>query len=389
MPTLPVSQASATHAVIRGRHVLVFGGCNYLGLAQHPAVLAAAARAMTRFGLSTSASRKTTGNTTLHDELEQALADFLGQPAAVVVPDGYSANLAAAQALAADHRVAVMDRRAHMSLREAARVAGMEIIEYEHRDADEACRLAAAHADRGVVVCTDGVFAADGRIAPLTKLLNALPPHALLMVDDCHGVGVLGSGGAGTPAHLGLADPRIVLTSTLAKGLGCHGGVVAGAAWIVERLRATASAYVCTTPVSPVLAAAALEALAVIRREPQRVERVRQHARRLDAAVAALGFPPCDDPTPIRAFAFDSEQRMREVQAALLAEGVLAPLIAYPGGPAPLYFRLAVSAEHTPEHLDLLASLLARYGATTPQAPLGRNGSAVSARSSSAAFSQP
>lgn len=359
MPRFPVSGATATHVLLNGREVLSFGGCNYLGLAHHPGVLAATVKALARFGLSTSASRETTGNTAVHDELERVLREFLDLPAAVVVPDGYLANLAAAQALAQDHRVAVIDSRSHRSIREAATVAGMEIHEFEHQSPGSAAELVARHGPRGVAVFTDGVFTADGGLAPVPGLLSTLPLRgATLVVDDCHGFCVMGERGAGTLSHFGVADLRVVFTTTLAKGLGCHGGVVAGGQWIADRVRSSASAYICTTPTSPAVIAGAVEAVGVVQREPERLARLRENALRLAAGLNRLGLAVSRTPTPINAFVLGSAEQMRRLHEDLLAEGVLAPLISYPGGPAPCYFRLSVTSEHKPEHVDRLLSAL-------------------------------
>lgn len=359
MPRLPVSGATATHVVLNGREVLSFGGCNYLGLAQHKDVLRAATEALGRFGLSTSASRETTGNTTAHDELEAAIARFVDMPAAVVVPDGYTANLAIAQALASDHRVALIDQRSHRSIREAVAVSGMELVEFDHLSSGSAAEKIARHAPRGVALFTDGVFTADGGLAPLPELLSALPAQgATLVVDDCHGFCVMGARGAGTLTHFGISDPRVLLTTTLAKGLGCHGGAVAGPQWIADRVRTRASAYICTTPVSPAIAAAAVEAVAVVLREPQRAARLHASAKRLGAGLARLGLCSKPSPAPIFAFVLDSAERMRRLHADLLSEGILAPLISYPGGPAGTYFRLSLSCEHKAEQIDRLLSLL-------------------------------
>ncbi|MFN0133193.1 MAG: aminotransferase class I/II-fold pyridoxal phosphate-dependent enzyme [Phycisphaerales bacterium] len=374
MPRLPVSASSATTVTLDGRRVVSFGGCNYLGLAHHPDVIAAAIAGISDFGLSTSASRETTGNTTAHDELERDLAAFVGLAAAVVVPDGYSANLAAAQALAPEHPIALIDRRAHRSIRDAAACAGMRVIEFEHRDADSAARvLADLDPATAAAIFTDGVFATDGGVAPLRALLAAMRPSAdTLVVDDCHGLGVLGPGGRGTLASLGVRDDRIVLTSTLAKGIGCHGGMVGGTRSLVDAVRSRASAYVCTTPASPALACAARASIRVLRAEPERVERLHANAERLSAVIRHAGLQASEFATPIRAFvvadAFGRPDAaaMRATHAFLLEQGFLAPLITYPGGPWPLYFRLSVTSEHRPEQIEALGEALADAMARRP-----------------------
>jgi 8-amino-7-oxononanoate synthase len=362
---LPVQRATATTVTMGGREVLAFGGCNYLGLAFHPEVVRAAIDAFRDYGLSTSASRETTGNTTAHDDLESALAEFVGAAVVTVLPDGYSANLAAAEGLAVTHQLALVDAQCHTSIFEAATGAGMEVVRFEHLDPNAAAAVARAYPDKRIAIFTDGVFAADGALANARGLLAALPPNGTLVIDDCHGFCVMGEGGRGTISHWGVEnDPRLCMTSSLAKGLGCHGGMVAGSRQLAEHIRTRSPAYICTTPAGPPIVRAALRSLEVLRREPERVERLHDVARRLDAGLRALGLQPVAAPTPVFAFTLGDNARMRAVHEGLLEDGFLAPLITYPGGPADLYFRLAVNAEHGAEDVDaLLGAMAARLGA--------------------------
>lgn len=358
MTAPPIDACSSTTVRLGDRTLTSFGGCNYLGLAQHPRVLRAAGEAMARYGLSTSASRETTGNTRLHADLELALAAFCGHPSALLVPDGYTANLAAMQALAAAGvRAAVIDARAHASLRDAAVMAGLSVRPFAHLDASDARRMLDA-ASGPAVVATDSVFAADGAIAPAADLLAALRPGDRLLLDDCHGLAVLGCQGRGLADHLGLISPALVVTTTLAKGLGCAGGVVMGQTELIDTARARSTAYICTTPASPVLVGAAIEALAVLQTEPGLHERLAANIRAVREMLAPrYGVDP-EQPSPIIAFTTGTPEDMRRLQAAADAAGLILPLVSYPGGPAPVYFRLSVSAAHTPEQIDLLASAL-------------------------------
>jgi 8-amino-7-oxononanoate synthase len=344
-----------------GRTLLSFGGCNYLGLANHPAVIAAIGQATARYGLSSSASRETTGNAASHEALELELADFLGLERVLLVPDGYTANIAALQALAGVVTHALIDARAHVSLRDAAHTAGLQLLSFQHRDPRSlAAALRTIRPGRAAVL-TDGVFTAHGACAPIAELLAALGPDDRLVVDDCHGLGVLGPGGQGALARLGIRDQRIVVTSSLAKGLGCAGGMVAGAdATISRSVRATA--YVCTTPIAPAMAEGTRASLAVLRADPGRVDRLAANAARLHARLGQLGLgdPVDGPPTPIAAFVIGDLPAMQRAAAALTADGLRVPLISYPNGPADAYFRVTVNAEHTPEHIDLLAAALDR-----------------------------
>ncbi len=365
-PRYAVESATATTAIVDGREVLVFAGCNYLGLAHDPRVQQAAIEGIRRFGLSTSASRETTGNTSAHDALERELAALEGTQDCVVVPDGYLANLAACQALRIEHQVAVVDERSHRSVHDAAAAAGFHVVLYHHRDVGHAADLVRAHAkDAGVVVMTDGVFTADGAVAPVSALAHealATRANVRMLVDDCHGLATLGPGGRGTLAFdtptarragTGL-DERILVTSTLAKGIGCHGGFIACDRSLARALRSGASAYVCVTPVSPGLACGALESLRILANEPARLARLMSNQARLARGLRGLSLPITQTPAPIFAFAMHEPEAMLSIHERLRARGVLAPYIRYPGGPAPSFFRLSVTSEHTEAQIDTL-----------------------------------
>ena len=380
LPGPAVESATATTAVVAGHTWTTFGGCNYLGLAQHPEPIAAAREALPRFGLSSSASRETTGHTSLHAELERRLAAFFESEAALLVPDGYTANIAAMQTLAAPPHPAgrvVLDRLAHRSLADATATAGMHPVFSAHLDV-----AAAANACAGIrrpVFGSDGVFCVAGSLLPIPDLLNALPHDATLVVDECHAFTTLGPGGRGSvvhfEAHRGSDAHRVVRTCTLAKGLGCHGGVLLGSAKLIEHARRAASVYVGTTPVAPPIAAGAIAALDVLEREPQRVARVQANARRLGTALAELGLiepRPDGPPTPIFAFAPEGgDAAIERTLAAFERRNLLIPAIGYPGGPAARYFRVSVTSEHTPEQIATLVRALAEaLDAETPDAAL-------------------
>lgn len=346
---------------MNGREYLAFGGCNYLGFANNPAVHAGLAEALARFGLTTTASRETTGNTTLHEELEATLAAFTGQEAGILSAEGYTANFMIAQALADDLRIALIDSHAHRSIRNAASAAGMCVMTYEHLNPDSAAWLVRQHADSGVAIFTDSVFAADGSISPLRDLLNILPHHrAMLVVDDCHGFCVLGQGGRGAISHFGLDDTRVCMTTTLAKGLGCYGGVVLGRSRLIRTVREKSWVYRSSTPVPPPMAGAALAAVRHLSSHPELVVDFRQNMARLRSAFATLKLvtPPQD--IPIFTFYLDTDARNQAVHDLLLNDGILAPLIEYPGGPCARYFRVVLNAMHTAADVDRLTESLDR-----------------------------
>ncbi|QOJ01565.1 MAG: pyridoxal phosphate-dependent aminotransferase family protein [Phycisphaeraceae bacterium] len=372
MPRIPFEGWTESTARLGGREVDVFGGCNYLGLAHRAEAVAAVRDGAARWGLTTTASRETTGNTTAHEAMEREIAAFLGKPAAILTTEGYTANIALGQGLAGGRRVAVVDERSHSSVVFGMGAPGLVVETYRHLDAGDAARAAGRHDPREVVVMTDGVFAADGGVAPAGAILRGLAPGAMLVIDDCHGFCTLGPGGRGVAAMDGVSgDPRVVITTTFGKGLGAYGGAVVGEPAVVEAVRERSLVYRGTTPCPPPMIEGARAALRVLAGEPGLVERlganVREVRRVLWAAFAGAGVEASasitDDGSPrvpIFVFWLGSAGRMRAVQEAMLSAGVFVPLIDYPGGPVPWYFRATVSACHTAAQIGRLGEVLGR-----------------------------
>ncbi len=360
MPNIPTDSATATTITRSGDTLISFGGCNYLALAHHTSVAKAVAGQIPIVGLSTSASRETTGNAAPHAQLESALRDFCCHPSALLVPDGYIANLAAFQGLAAlgvTH--AVLDERAHASIVDAATLASMTIHRFEHLDAVDAATIITKIPARAVIA-TDAVFTTDGVLAPIIGLSKALRRDDYLVLDDCHGLGVLGQQGQGTANELGLSSPQLLVTSTLAKGLGCAGGVIMGNAGVVESARSNATSYICTTPASPALAAGALASLKLLQSDPSIRSKLKANTQRVHTILQSHQINTPNIDTPIFAFTIGDETNMRRIENQLLREGVLVPLMQYPNGPAPIYFRLVVNAMHSQAQLDHLDQALHR-----------------------------
>ena len=336
----------------------MFGGCAYLGLNHDPRVHRAIAEALARFGTSSSASRETTGNTTAHLALEATLRDFFGFPGALLAPDGYIANIAALQGLAHEHDLLILDERSHRSLTDAAAAAHLPILTYPHQRAHHALELAHTHASQRPLIATDGVFAATGAVSPIADLASGLPTHARLLVDDCHGVAVLGRG-LGSVEHAGLrGHPRIVITTSLAKGVGVAGGAIVGSQE-VERLARTAASSIGSTPIGPALALGTCEALRTIRAGPHHAELLAINARSLHTVLARHGRSDPFQGTPIFPWTpTDDPERMGHLHESALARGILLPRISYPGGPSADYFRLSITSHHTSEHLAQLDATL-------------------------------
>lgn len=296
--------------------VLDLASNDYLGLSRHPDVLAAAAAALTAHGAGSTGSRLVTGTTVLHEQLESALAARTGAEAALVFSSGYLANLAAVSALAGPDTLVVSDTANHASLVDACRLSRGQVVVVPHADPAAVAGALAAH-DGPALVITDAVFSVDGTLAPLADLLDVVRrAGALLLVDEAHGLGVLGPAGAGACAAAGLLDaPELVRTATLSKSLGSQGGVVLGPAVLRDTLVDTGRAFVFDTGLAPASCAAALAALALV--DDAGVQRLRDVGRALAAEVGV----PATAGAVVRVLVGDPHAALA-AQARALAGGV-------------------------------------------------------------------
>ncbi|MER5903879.1 8-amino-7-oxononanoate synthase [Streptomyces mirabilis] len=264
---------------------------DYLGLAHHPEITAAAAQAARRWGAGATGSRLVSGTTELHGELERELADFCGFESALVFSSGYAANLAAVTTLAPHGSLVVSDAGNHASLIDGCRLARGATQVVAHADPDAVRKALGTHEGPAVAV-SDTVFSVDGDAAPLAELATACREHgAALLVDDAHGLGVLGDGGRGAPQAAGLAGaPDVVVTATLSKSFGSQGGAVLGPAPVIDHLVNAARTFIFDTGLAPAAAGAALAALRLLRREPERAARAREVATALHTRLTAEGL---------------------------------------------------------------------------------------------------
>ncbi|ANP53508.1 8-amino-7-oxononanoate synthase [Streptomyces griseochromogenes] len=303
---------------------------DYLGLARHPEIAEGAAGAARLWGGGSTGSRLVTGTTELHTELERELADFCGFEAALVFSSGYAANLAAVTALGPHGSLIVSDAGNHASLIDGCRLARGTRQVVGHADPEAVDKALATHEGAAIVV-SDTVFSVDGDAAPLAALAEACREHgAGLVVDDAHGLGVLGDGGRGAAQAAGLAGADdVVVTATLSKSLGSQGGVVLGPARVVDHLVNAARTFIFDTGLAPAAAGAALAALRLLRREPARAARARAVAAELHARLTAAGLEAVrPDAAVVSVRAPSPEQAVRwaaDCRTAGLAVGCFRP----------------------------------------------------------------
>jgi 8-amino-7-oxononanoate synthase len=355
-PTL--QQVDRTYVRFQGRKLSYFAGCDYFRLASHPKVLAAAALGLKKYGLNVAASRLTTGNHQLYEQLEKSIRDFFGAETATLASNGYTPNLMAAQALAGHFSHALIDERAHGCLLDAALLLDCPSIKFKHRSADDLVRVLKRLGNARPIVLTDGMFSHNGAIAPLKDYLAILPKHAAILLDDAHGAGTLGKTGRGTPELAGVPTDRIIQTITLSKAFGVYGGAVLGPASLREAIVARSRIFVGNTPLPLPLANAAIKSIAILKADRSLRIRLARNASYLKYGLAHHGFPVADTPGPIIPLIPKSPRQAEDLKRRLLAAGIYPSFIKYPGGPESGYFRFVISSQHTRKQLSVLLRTL-------------------------------
>jgi len=357
----PLSARALT--IAGGRQLIDFSSNDYLGLARHPALAAAMSACAGRSGAGSGAAHLITGHGTEHARLEEELAAFTGRERALLFSTGYMANLAVMDALAGRSERVLLDRLCHASLIDGARLSGAALKRYGHADADSAARLLAADPRPTALIATDGVFSMDGDLAPLPALARiARTQHAWLVVDDAHGLGVVGATGRGVLEHFGLGCDEVpVLVGTLGKAFGSFGAFVAGAADLIEFLIQKARTYIFTTALPQPVAAATRAALAIAQAERWRRERLASLTARFRAAAAAASIPLSASTTPIQPVVLGSSAAALSAQRELQDAGLWVVAIRPPTVPAGrARLRVTLSAAHTEAQVDRLVEQLSR-----------------------------
>ena len=361
-----IESAQGAWLVVDGKKVLNFCSNNYLGLANHPKLVAAAQQAVQKYGVGPAAVRSIAGTMGLHLELERRLAAFKGVEAAITFQSGFNANLATIPALVGREDVIFSDRLNHASIIDGCRLSGAKIIAYEHCDAGALETIIqenlAQH--RRAIVITDGVFSMDGDVAPLPEIYAVARKHdLLLMVDDAHGEGVLGRGGRGIVDHFNLHGKVDIEVGTLSKAFGVVGGVVAGSATIVEWLRQRGRPFLFSSAVTVPDAAACLAALDILEASTELVDKLWENTRYFKAGMKKLGFDTGLSTTPITPVMLGEAPLAQQFSRQLFENGVFAMAIGYPTVPqGKARIRVMISAAHARDDLDKGLEVFAGVG---------------------------
>jgi 8-amino-7-oxononanoate synthase len=351
-----------SRVLVDGRPLRVFCSNDYLGLAHHPEVIAALQAVSAQFGAGSGAAHLVTGHSAPHHQLELELAAYTGRERALLFSTGYMANLGVLSAFAGRGEAVLEDRLNHASLIDGARLSGAKLLRYRHADAGDAALVLAERADCAVIA-TDGLFSMDGDVAPLRELAELATRHrAWLLIDDAHGLGVLGPGGRGSLELAGLdARAAPLLVGTLGKAFGCFGAFVAGDAAVIEFLLQRARTYTYTTALPPGVAATASAALKLAERESWRRERLQARIAQFRAGALALKLPVTGSTSPIQPLMVGEASRALRLSRALVELGFWVTAIRPPTVPAgSARLRLTLSAAHSAADVDDLLAALER-----------------------------
>jgi glycine C-acetyltransferase len=349
-----------------GRDVINLASNNYLGLANHPRMNAAAAAAAAELGAGSGAVRTIAGTMSSHRVLERRFAAFKHAEEALMFQSGFTANAGTVAAILDREDVIVSDRLNHASIIDGARLSRAEIKVFEHKDAEHADALLAetARPGRRQLLITDGVFSMDGDIAPLPALVEVAEKHgAIMMLDDAHASGVLGAGGAGTVDHFGLHGRVDIQVGTLSKAIGVLGGFIAGPHHLIEWLVNRGRPYLFSTSAPPAVTAACIEALDIMRDEPERLSRLWSNTELFKAGLHDLGYDTGMSETPITPVITGDEGTTQAFARRLFEEGVFTPAIVYPTvAKGRARVRTIVTADHTEDDLREATEIFGRIG---------------------------
>jgi 8-amino-7-oxononanoate synthase len=355
-----------TEVVVYGRRMLMLGSNNYLGLANDPRVKRAAAEAAERWGAGTGGSRVLNGTLDLHLGLERRLARFLHRDDAIFYTSGYMTNLGVISSLAQRGDFIVADRRAHASILDATRLSTAEVKRFRHNDVDDLERVLESCGDAGVLVAIDGVYSMDGDIAPLPRILRACRDHgARLLMDDAHGLGVLGKTGRGTAEFFDLEDEVDVIIGTTSKALPGLGGFAAADQRVIDFLRYSQinRPFLFATSPPPSVLASVQAALELIDEDPSLRTRLWSITQRVHRSLRAMGFDTGHSETPIVPVLVGSVERTFAVWQALTEEGLFVNVVLPPAVPAgACLIRMTFTAAMTDAQIDRVLDTLERVG---------------------------
>jgi 8-amino-7-oxononanoate synthase len=361
---IPLTENEGTEVVYRGHRLIMCGSNNYLGLTTHPKVREAACRAVERYGTSCTGSRFLNGTLEMHETLECELAQWVGKEAALVFSTGMQVNLGTVSALVGRGDYVILDKDDHASIVDGARLSSGDIQRFRHNDIEHFERvLASLPENAGKLVVVDGLFSMEGDLANLPEMIPIVKKYgARLMVDDAHGMGVMGEG-HGTTWHFGANEDVDLVMSTFSKSFASLGGFIAGSEEVVHYIKHYARSLIFSASIPPGNTAAALAALQVMREEPERIARVNEVGCKMREGFKSLGFNIGHSVTPIVPIIIGDDQLTFDTWRMLFENGVFVnPIISPAVAPGHQLLRTSYMATHTDEQLDRVLGIFETVG---------------------------
>ena len=344
-----------TEVIIEDKKIIMLGSNNYLGLTSHPEVIEATMKAVEKYGSGVSGSRFLNGTLDIHVALEEELADFLNKEAVMTFSTGFQSNLGIISAIAGRNDVIVGDKENHASIYDACRLSYAKLLRYNHNDMEDLENvLKSIPEDKGILIVTDGVFSMSGDIANLPEIVRLGKKYgARIMVDDAHGLGVLGKHGRGTTEHFGLEDEVDIYMGTFSKSLASLGGYMASTKEVVEYVKHTSRPFIFSASITPASVASARASLAIIKREPERIKNLIDISNYMRKGLTDLGIDIMESTTPIIPI-FTYHDIPTFVACKLLLErGVYVNPVISPATPVgESLLRTSYTATHTKEQMD-------------------------------------
>ncbi len=361
-----IDQNEGPEAIVNGKLCTMLGSNNYLGLTIDQRVRQAAIDATNKYGTSLTGSRLLNGTHSLHIELEEELATFLNKEAALVFTTGYQANIGITTALLGSNDHLILDQFNHASITDGANLSKCVKATYRHNDMEDLEKvLKEVPEGKGKVIMFDGVFSMEGDICDLpgiTKLAKKY--NARVIIDDAHGIGVMGEAGRGTANHFGLENESDLIAGTFSKALASVGGYVAGDKKVIERIKHFGRSILFSASLPPASAAAALEALKIMQQEPERVTRLNENAKYMRTKLVEKGFNIGHTTTPIVPIIVGEDMKALNLWRELLDEGIYVNSVIYPAVPRnQALLRTSYTSEHTIEQLDRSLEILCKMKA--------------------------
>lgn len=360
-----IQSGADTEVQIDGKTLIMVGSNNYLGLTQHPRVKKAAALALEKFGSGCTGSRFLNGTLTLHVELEEKLADFMGSEGALVFSTGFQTNLGTISTIAGKDDIIYTDRSNHACILDGARLSFGRIVKFKHDNMRDLERLLSASNERnGKLIVVDGVFSMEGTLSPLPEIVRLAKEYeARVMVDDAHAVGVFGANGRGTSEHFGLEDDVDIVMGTFSKSFGSLGGFIATNARVIDYIKHHSRALIFSASMPPAAVGSVIAALEIIQEEPERRARLWEIVRKMKSAFDELGFDTCGSQSPVVPIVIGEMMDTFAFWKKLFENGVFANAAIPPAvSPGRSLIRTSYMATHTDEELNRVIDVFEKLG---------------------------